>query len=99
MDITTDGTTVVLRGEFDGRSTSTVRAVIYDQLHASDHVVLDMREVEALDLIALRVLLVATRQAWRDGRRLTLRDCSPTVLRMIHLARVSHAVDFERQAA
>ena len=98
-DIIPGGATVVLRGEFDGRCTSDVRAVIYDRLDASERVVLDLSHVEALDLIALRVLLVATRRAAHEGRRLVLRDCSPSVLRMIHLARVGHAVDLERAAA
>ncbi len=99
MDITTDGPKVVLSGEFDVRSTSQVRGAIYDVLSTADHVLIDMSGVEALDVVALRVLLVATRQAWLEGRQLTLLDCSPSVLRMIHLARVGHAVEIERRAA
>ena len=98
MDITTDGPKVVLSGEFDVRSTARVRGAIYELLSCEQHVVVDMSEVDALDMVALRVLLVATRQAWLEGRHLTLRNCSPCVLRMIHLARVGHAVEIERVA-
>lgn len=99
MDITTDGPKVLLSGEFDVRSTSQVRGAIYELLSCEPHVVVDMSEVDALDMVALRVLLVATRQAWLEGRNLTLLNCSPCVLRMIHLARVAHAVAMERQEA
>lgn len=99
MDIMTEGTTVVLRGEFDGRSTSVVRDVLYDRLNCENTVVVDMSDVAVVDLIALRVLVVATRSASREGRLLLLRNCGPHVLRMIHLARLAHAVHIEREAA
>ena len=99
MDITTNGPTVVLSGDFDVRSTFEVRDAIYALLSCEDQVVVDMAEVDTLDLVALRVLLVATRQAAIEGRELVLRNCSGQVLRMIHLARVAHAVAIEREVA
>lgn len=92
------GPTVELHGEFDVRSTSMVRDVIYELLAREGRVSVDMSHVVAIDMVALRVLLVATRQAAREGRTLTLRNCTPAVRRMIHLARVAHAVELERTA-
>jgi anti-anti-sigma factor len=99
VDIMNDGTTLVLRGDFDGRSTSVVRDVLYDRLNCEQVLVVDMGEVAVVDLIALRLLVVATRHASREGRLLILRNCRPRVLRMIHLAKVAHAVHIERAAA
>jgi anti-anti-sigma factor len=99
MDITTDGPTLKLCGDFDVRSTCQVRDALYDHLdeHPED-VVVDLSEVTAIDLTALKVLAVATRTASHDGRRLTLRGCGPSVRRMLHLSRLIRVVEVERQA-
>jgi anti-anti-sigma factor len=100
MDITFDGSTLALHGDFDVRSTFQVRNAIYERLagHEQD-VVVDMSEVETIDVTALRVLAVATRQATRSGHRLTLRNCGPSVRRMMHLSRLAHSFEVERAAA
>ena len=99
MDITTDGPTLVLSGDFDARSTMEVRSALYDQLAAHEHVVADLTEVSAVDLTALRVLAMASREAAREGQRLTLRGCGPAVIRMLHLSHLIRVVDVERSAA
>ena len=77
MEIVTDGSTVLLCGDFDARSTGSVRTAIYDVLEGrDDDVVVDLSEVDSVDVTALRVLAVATRQAGRAGHHLTLRGCS-----------------------
>lgn len=101
MDIATDGPTLVLSGAFDVRSTGKVRKALYDHLHVYDQqdVVVDLTDVFTIDLTALKVLAVATRQASRDGHHLTLRGCGPAVRRMLHLTRLIRVVEVERQAA
>jgi anti-anti-sigma factor len=100
MDITMDGPTLVLHGHFDVRSTFQVRNAIYERLEGYDQdVIVDMTGVEAIDLTALRVLAVATRQATRTGHHLTLRNCGPSVRRMMHLSRLAHSFYVERDAA
>ncbi|QIK75920.1 STAS domain-containing protein [Nocardioides piscis] len=100
MDITTDGPTLVLHGDFDVRSTFLVRNAIYEQFEGHERdVVLDMADVDTIDLTALRVLAVATLRAAQSGHHLTLRNCRPAVRRMIHLARFAHSVEVERAAA
>ena len=97
MDISTDGSTILLSGDFDVRSTMEVRTAIYDQLEGRDtDVVVDLSEVTTIDMTALRVLAAATRQAARDGHRLTLRGCGPAVLRMLHLSHLIRVVELER---
>lgn len=100
MDIVADGPTLVLSGDFDVRSTLEARAAIYRHLVEHDEdVVLDLTGVETVDVTALKVLAVATRQASREGHHLTLRGCCPAVRRMLHLSRLRGLVELEREAA
>jgi anti-anti-sigma factor len=100
MEIFTDGPTILLSGDFDVRSTMEVRNAIYEHLHGYDEdVVIDLTGVTTIDMTALKVLAVATRQASRDGHHLTLRGCGPSVRRMLHLSRLIRVVEVERVAA
>ena len=100
MEIITDGPTIHLSGDFDVRSTWEVRNAIYELLQGHDvDVVIDLTDVSTIDMTALRVLAVATRQAAREGHHLTLRGCGPAVRRMLHLSRLSRFVEVERAAA
>ncbi len=100
MEILTDGMTIVLTGDFDARSTERVRTAIYDVLEGRDaDVVVDLTEVDSVDLTALRVLAVATRQAVRDGHHLTLRGCNGAVRRLLHVSHLMRLVEVERAVA
>ena len=100
MEIFTDGPTIHLSGDFDVRSTMEVRNAIYEHLHGHDEdVVVDLTDVTTIDMTALKVLAVATRQAARSGHHLTLRGCGPSVRRMLHLTRLIRVVEVERVAA
>ena len=99
-DIATDGHVLVLHGDFDVRSTWEVRNAIYECIDVlDDDVVIDMTDVPTIDLTALRLLAVATRHAWLAGHHLTVRNPGPAVRRMVHLARLAHAIEVERVAA
>ena len=99
MDIMTDGPTLVLSGDFDVRSTWEVRQAIYDLLEGHDEdVVVDLTDVDSVDITALKVLGVATREASRAGHHLTLRGCGPAVRRLLHLSHLIRVVEIERQA-
>lgn len=99
MEIISDGPTLLLSGDFDVRSTSEVRNAIYDHLVGRDEdLVVDLTDVTAIDLTALKVLAAATRMAIRDGHRLTLRGCGPSVRRMLHLSHLIRVVELERTA-
>jgi anti-anti-sigma factor len=99
MEIITDGPTLLLSGDFDVRSTWEARNAIYDLLGGYDQdVVVDLTNVTAIDVTALKVLAVATRQASRDGHHLMLRGCGPAVRRMLHLSRLIRVVEVERAA-
>ena len=100
MDIVTDGSTLVLSGDFDVRSTWEVRTAIYEHLEGHDgDVVVDLTDVTTIDVTALKVLAVATRNAIRSGHHLTLRGCGPSVRRMLHISRLIRVVEVERLAA
>jgi anti-anti-sigma factor len=100
MEIITDGPTLRLAGDFDVRSTWEARNAIYELLASTpDDVVVDLSEVDAVDVTALKVLAMATRQATRDGHHLMLRGCGPAVRRMLHLSRLIRVVEVERIAA
>lgn len=100
MDILTDGPTLVLSGDFDVRSTMEVRTAIYEHLEGHDQdVVVDLTQVDSVDVTALKVLAVATREAGRSGHHLVLRGCGPAVRRLLHLSRLIRVVELEREAA
>ena len=99
MEIFTDGPVLVLEGDFDVRSTFQVRNALYDQLATYDDVVVDLTGVTAADVTALKVLAVASRRTSQEGRHLTLRGCSPTVRRLLHLTRLARIVAMERASA
>ncbi len=99
MEIISDGHTLTLSGDFDVRSTWEVRNALYDLLGGrDDDVVVDLTDVTTIDVTALKVLAVATRQASREGHHLTLRGCGPAVRRMLHLSRLIRVVEVERVA-
>jgi anti-anti-sigma factor len=99
-DITTHGSVLVLHGDFDVRSTWEVRAAIHELLEGLDvEVVVDLADVDNIDATALRVLAFATRKAWLNGHHLTVRNCGPSVRRMMHLTRLARAIEVERAAA
>ncbi len=99
MKILTDGPRLVLAGDFDVRCTREVRAAIYEHLRGYGDVVIDMTDVDTIDLTALRVLAVATRNAKRAGHHLVLRGCGPAVRRLLHLSHLIRRVEVERTAA
>lgn len=99
MDIRTDGPTLVLEGDFDVRSTWEVRDALYDLLAVHGDVVVDLSAVGSVDLTALRVLAVASRQASRTGHHLRLRGCNGAVRRLLHMSHLRRLVEVERHAA
>ena len=100
MNITATGQVLELEGHLDVRSTGALRIAIYEQLAGYDcDVVLDMSRVDAIDVTTLRLIAVATRYAWLTGHHLVLRNPSTSVRRMMHIARLAHALEVERSAA
>ncbi len=100
MDIVTDGPTLVLSGNFHGRSTAAVRSALRQQLASPEHrIVVDLSAVGLVDVPALRVLAFASQEAGRSGHQVTLRGCGPAVRRMLHLTRLMRFVELEPSAA
>ena len=100
MDIRTDGPTLVLHGDFDGRSTFQVRTALSERLAAAEHeIVVDLSGVRSIDVPALRVLAYASHAASRTGHLVRLRGCGPQVVRMLLLTRLMRFVEVDRTAA
>jgi anti-anti-sigma factor len=97
MDIRMDGPTLVLSGDLDVRTTSQLRSAVYELLARDGDVVVDLTDVVYIDLTALRVLAVATRQASRSGQHVLLRGCCPTVRRFLHVSKLFRALEVERE--
>jgi anti-anti-sigma factor len=95
MDATAHDGTLVLAGRFDGRSTATVRELLYEQMESHDHVVVDLTAVDSVDVTALRMLAAASTLMERDGRTLTLRNCAPAVRRVIAFTRIRGVLQLE----
>ncbi len=100
MDITADGTTIVLSGDLDVRTTAEVRNAVYDHLRRNEgqSITIDLVQVETIDLTALKLLAVASRFALRRGQRIILRGACPAVLRMLHLSHMIRFFEVERDA-
>ncbi|MFN8193906.1 MAG: STAS domain-containing protein [Nocardioidaceae bacterium] len=97
MDARIDGSTLKLSGDLDVRTTGLLRSAVYALLEGDDAtVVVDLTDVDSIDLIALRVLAVATRQAGLSGRHVVLRGCCPAVRRFLHVSRLFRALEVER---
>ena len=96
MELYRDGTAIRLGGQVDGRSTATLRDVLADELSiSSGDVVLDLADVEAVDLTALRTIAATSRQAMMQGQRLLLRNCTPQVRRLLALTHLRGLVEYD----
>ncbi|MCH1868855.1 STAS domain-containing protein [Nocardioides sp. CFH 31398] len=104
VELETDGgeRRVVLVGDVDARCTDRLRAALDAALAAADPVdtdglvVVDMRRVDCVDLVALRVLAAASYRAGARGRRLVLRSVPPAVRRLLHLSHLIRVVEVEQ---
>lgn len=86
MDVTADGSTLVVTGQIDVRCVAQLRQRLYD--HLEDHaepVVVDLSGVESVDLAVLRMLAVASRMANNQGHRLSVCGVPPRVRRLLLL--------------
>jgi len=98
MKVTSDGATLMLSGRFDGRSSSVVRAELYALIGSvGGDVVVDMSHVESIDATALKLLAATQFVMERQGRRLVLRGCTPTVRRIIAFTKLRRLITVERE--
>ncbi len=85
---------VVVEGELDVSSVGRVRETLHDALSLRpERLVVDLRNCPFVDACALTMLLDVHRRAWRSGGVLTLRGCSPRVLRLLSLTGVRRVFD------
>ncbi len=100
MEIHTEGSRLALVGDFDVRSTSEVRQALSLLIALPEaEVVVDLSGVESVDVTALRVLAAASLHASRRGGHLTVVGCPRPVRRLMHMTRLSRAVEVESLAA
>ena len=98
LQITTtsqDGTgRVAVTGELDIATAPQLERALETQLAAgAGEIVLDLRGVTFIDSSGLRVVLVASRSAASEGRRLIVVPGDGQVLRVIRLAQVEDRLD------
>ena len=85
---------VIVTGELDVDSVSRVREHLHDALSVKpQRLVVDLSGCAFVDACALTMLLDVHRRAWRSGGVLTLRGCSPRVLRLLSLTGLRRVFD------
>jgi anti-anti-sigma factor len=85
---------VKVEGELDVSSVSRVREHLHDALSVRPaRLVVDLEHCPFVDACALTMLLDVHRRAWRAGGLLTLRGCSPRVLRLLSLTGLRRVFD------
>ena len=85
---------VVVEGELDISSVSRVRDTLHDALSVRPaRLIVDLTDCPFVDASALTMLLDVHRRAWRAGGILTLRGCSPRVLRLLSLTGLRRVFD------
>ena len=85
---------VVVDGELDISSVARVRETLHDALSVRPaRLVVDLAACPFVDACALTMLLDVHRRAWRSGGTLTLRGCSPRVLRLLSLTGLRRVFD------
>jgi anti-anti-sigma factor len=98
MDLSTDGSALILVGPLDGRSTGQVREALHTLMRRHVDIVVDLAEVESIDVTGLTMLAAASKLMERDGRVLTLRGCRPALRRVIAFTRIRNVLQVEKQA-
>jgi anti-anti-sigma factor len=85
---------VIVEGELDSGSVARVRETLHDALSVRPgRLVVDLAACPFVDACALTMLLDVHRRAWRSGGVLTLRACSPRVLRLLSLTGLRRVFD------
>ena len=88
--------TVEVVGDLDLSSVARVRETLHDALSVRPgRLVVDLNRCAFVDASALAMLLDVHRRAWRGGGVLTLRGCSPRVLRLLSLTGLRRVFDLE----
>lgn len=83
-------------GDLDLASVARVRETLHDALSVKpEHLVVDLAQCSFVDASALAMLVDVHRRAWRNGGLLTLRGCSPRVLRLLSLTGLRRVFDLE----
>ncbi|BEP11790.1 STAS domain-containing protein [Acidothermaceae bacterium B102] len=89
IDVRECGRLVALTGRLDVASVADVRLALHAAVDdGTGDLVLDLGAVEAIDASGIGVLVGAHRRAGRNGRRLVVAACPPSVLRMLRLTRL-----------
>lgn len=85
---------VVVDGDLDLVNVERVRDTLDDALSLRPgRLVVDLSDCPFVDASALTMLLDVHRRAWRAGGLLTLRGCSPRVLRLLSLTGLRRVFD------
>jgi anti-anti-sigma factor len=85
---------VEVQGALDLASVARTREQLHEALaHRPQRIVVDLRDCTFVDASALAMLLDVHRRAHRAGAVLTLRGCSPRVLRLLSLTGLRRVFD------
>ena len=96
VDDDMDEHSLELSGSVDARTSREVRSALQALIEVPGRiVVVDLRRVTSADVIGLRVIAAASRNASLRGSRVVLRAAPPAVRRLFTISRLARVVEFE----
>ena len=87
--------TVFLNGEIDMEIADSVREVVFPLIDAGKEVHLNLKDVQYMDSSGISVLIESHQKALEVGTKVTLKEISKSVLKVIMMAKLEQILNLD----
>jgi anti-anti-sigma factor len=87
--------TVFLNGEIDMEIADSVREVVFPLIDAGKEVHLNLKDVQYMDSSGISVLIESHQKAMELGTKVTLKEISKSVLKVIMMAKLEQILNLD----